>query len=83
MINRDPYMRQMAYKDTFAKLTKLAVKMNPEGFDFIPPTFTLPNELEQFKAYKRSHPKATFIAKPADGSGGDSIILFKNLNQLS
>ena len=45
MINRYPNMRQLAHKDTFAELTKLAVKMDPEGFDFIPPSFILPNDL--------------------------------------
>ena len=65
MINRYPNVRPLAHKDTFADLTRLALEMDPEGFDFIPPTFVLPGpDLPRFEAYKRAHPSATFIAKP-------------------
>ena len=65
MINRYPNVRPLAHKDTFADLTRVAQEMDPEGFDFIPPTFVLPGpDLSRFEAYKRAHPGATFIAKP-------------------
>ena len=83
MINRFPMIRPLCHKDVFAELTKIAQSLDPESYDFIPPTFVLPGpDLVRFNEYKRAHPNATFIAKPDDGSGGDAIVLFKNLNDL-
>ena len=71
------------HKNAFADLMRLAGDIDPEGFDFIPPTFVLPGpDLARFNAYKKKHPNATFIAKPDDGSGGDAIVLFKKLSDL-
>ena len=82
MISRYPSIRPLAFKDTFADLTKIAAELDPEGFDCIPPSFVLPQEMQRFQKYKRAHPNATFIAKPGEGGGGDSIVLFKQLNEL-
>ena len=82
MISRYPSIRPLAFKDAFSDLMRIGHELDPEGFDFIPPSFVLPQEMERFTNYKRAHPNATFIAKPGEGSGGDSIVLFKQLNEL-
>ena len=82
MISRYPTIRTLCHKDVFANLTGIAADLDPQGFDFIPPSFVLPKDMPRFEAYKSAHPNATFIAKPGDGSGGDSIVLFKQLNDL-
>jgi hypothetical protein len=58
--------------------------MYPETFDFIPPSFELPNKHEsvRFADYMKSHPNATYIAKPQIGAQGDGICLFKEFKDL-
>ena len=84
MTARYPNIRGIDYKDTFGQAMKFAVSQDPEAFDFVPPTFELqnPDDAALFKEYQAKNPQATFIAKPAVGSQGDSICLFKELNDL-
>ena len=83
MINRYPGTRSLSNKTVFADMMRIAQEIDPEGFNFIPPTFVLPgSDLAKFEAYRKAHLNATFIAKPDDGSGGDAIALFKKLSDL-
>lgn len=61
----------------------IAEHFNKEAFDFIPRTFVLPQDYNQFKNYLTiSGKNAVFIAKPAQGSQGDDIRLFRDLREL-
>ena len=83
MINRYPGARALAHKNVFSRLTKMAMQIDPESFDCIPPTFVIPGpDGAKFSAYQKAHPNATFIAKPDEGSGGDSITLFTKFSDL-
>ena len=61
----------------------LGEPFHPEAFDYIPRSFILPAQLQQFKHYQLIAGKsATYIAKPLQGSQGDNIVLFKDLREL-
>ena len=72
-------MKELARKDYFGRLMQFAACLYPENFDIVPPTFSFPSKTEfaRFDAYANKYKKATFIAKPQQGSQGDSIQLFK------
>ena len=38
--------------------------VNPDVFEFVPPSFCFPGEDDQWREYAKKNPKATFIAKP-------------------
>ena len=82
--SRYPNISDLAHKDTFASQMNFVSTVDPESFDFIPPSYKLPDpqEFARFSAYKEAHPNATFIAKPTSGGCGDNIFLFKELREL-
>ena len=83
MINRYPNIMPLTTKSMYSDITKLAYGLDPQGLDCIPPTFVFPGpDYNRFQAYAAAHPNATFIAKPDDGAGGDSIKLFKKIRDL-
>ena len=83
MINRYPNITPLTTKSFYSDLTNLANELDTEDLDCIPATFVLPGpDINRFKAYAKAHPSATFIAKPDDGCGGDSIALFKKMKDL-
>jgi hypothetical protein len=57
--------------------------LNPNAFDFIPPTFVLPQEETKLKEYMKKHPNACYIGKPQSGAKGDGIFLFRELKDLT
>jgi len=60
----------------------MAYDENQDEFDFVPKTFTFPQDEYKFALYQAKNPKAVFIAKPQAGSMGDNIVLFQDLNQI-
>lgn len=83
MINRYPNISPLTTKSMFADITKLANELDTQNLDCVPATFVLPGpDINRFKKYAKAHPGATFIAKPDDGSGGDSIALFTKIKDL-
>ncbi len=46
-------MRILAHKDVFGNMMELSRDLAPEAFDFIPPTYNLPNgrEMKRFEDY--------------------------------
>ena len=84
MCNRYPDIKLLAHKDVFGKAMKFCQDLDPNGFDFIPPTFQLPDQQDfaRFAAYKEKNKNATFIGKPQVGAQGDCISLFKELKDL-
>jgi hypothetical protein len=70
MANRYPNVRSLAHKDQFSLMMKVANRIGGDDFDFVPPTFTLPNKSEasRLDEYMAKHRNATFIAKPQVGS---------------
>ena len=64
--NRYPDIKVLAHKDTFANAMKICMEMDPDNFDFIPPTFRLPSSIDsqRFLEYRERNKNATYIAKP-------------------
>jgi predicted ATP-grasp superfamily ATP-dependent carboligase len=54
----------------------------PDDFNFIPPSFLLPDEVSDLEEYMKAFPSYTYIAKPSKGRGGDGIFLVKKFNEL-
>jgi len=44
IINRYPNIKEMSRKDTFEAMMSLASDIDPEIFDFVPPSFILPRD---------------------------------------
>lgn len=84
MANRYPDIKLLAHKDIFASSMQFCSDLDPDTFDFVPPTFKLPSQKDEirFAEYQKKYPNATYIAKPQVGSQGDSISLFKTLRDL-
>lgn len=61
-------------------------KKAPEDYQFFPPTWNLPLDYNQFKAYFENKPKGksrTYIVKPESMSQGKGIFLTKRLEDIS
>merc|ERR1719223_1693730 len=82
--NRYPDIKSLAHKEAFANAMRVCMDLDPEGFDFIPPSFTLPSPIDSQRLleYQAKHKNATYIAKPWKGGQGDSISLFKEMRDL-
>ena len=64
-------------------MTKLATELDSQGRDCIPATFVFPGPDEhRFQEYASANPGATYIAKPNDAAGGESIYLFHSLRDI-
>ena len=50
-INHFPGMEELTRKDNLAKNLNKVRKMFPEEYDFVPPSFQLPNEMGAFQTY--------------------------------
>jgi hypothetical protein len=64
IINRYPNAKELCRKDIFEDMMRIVCNINPEVFEFVPPSFVFPHERPQWEEYKKAHPKLTFIAKP-------------------
>lgn len=64
MVFRYPESGHLCRKDVFGDLMEFSRDLAPEEFDFIPPTYNLPMEVNKFHAYMKAHPGAIYIAKP-------------------
>ncbi len=75
MTNRYPDIKMLAHKDVFGKAMKFCMDVDAASFNFIPPTWQLPDNQDsvRFAEYQNSHPQAVYIAKPQVGAQGDSI----------
>ena len=56
--------------------------MNPEAYNFVPPTFIYPLEQIKFKQYMKENSGACFIAKPSNGLKGKDIFLLRDINDI-
>ena len=82
IINRYPGAKELSHKDIFAKQMKVCMDMDPEGYDFVPPTFNYPAEEKRLAAYMKKHPNICFIGKPQASAKGNGIFLFRDLKDL-
>lgn len=64
MINRYPGAKGLSHKDNFSKQMKICMDINPEAYDFVPPTFIWPDEEKRLKEYMKKNPGACYIGKP-------------------
>lgn len=82
IINRYPKIKDLGRKDQFQTLSSIASEIDPDAFDFVPPSFTFPEDAKKFLAYQKKHKNVTYIAKPLAGAQGDSIVLFQDQDKL-
>jgi hypothetical protein len=61
---------------------KFCRQVDPSSYDFIPTSFNLPFEAEEFHKYQQTFKNSTFIAKPQVGAKGKNIALFSDLDDL-
>jgi hypothetical protein len=82
--NRYPDVKVLAHKDTFAALMNLCMRVNPKGYDMIPPSFnlSLAGDRKRFDTYQQDKKDCVYIAKPQVGAQGDNIALFRDLKDL-
>ena len=64
VINRYPGAKDLSHKDNFSKQMKICMDINPEAYDFVPPTFIWPEEEKRLKEYMKKNPGCCYIGKP-------------------
>jgi tubulin polyglutamylase TTLL9 len=64
-------------------LAKACGKEELDKFDFIAPTYVMPQDYALFQEEFRKNPKAIWIMKPVGKSQGRGIFLFNKLSQIS
>ena len=59
-------MEELTRKDNLAKNLNKVRKMFPNEYNFVPPSFQLPNEMGAFQAYyqEQKKRKPVYISKP-------------------
>nr|XP_054764453.1 tubulin polyglutamylase TTLL7-like [Lytechinus pictus] len=81
-INHFAGMGEICRKDCLARNMTKMVKKHPEEFSFVPRTWIFPAEYSSFQNYvhdlRRRKKTRTFIVKPANGSMGQGITLYRN-----
>ena len=63
-------------------MMKLMQQHHPDIFDFVPRTFSMPEDSQILHDYMKAHPKKTFICKPEDGSEGCGILLAQKYKDI-
>lgn len=91
-VNFYPGMKLCATKCEFARVMGRMQRLFPGEFDFIPKTWSLPEDAAIFREHcaaekaelaARSHPPAVYIVKPDEGCGGDGIYLTTDTQRIS
>ena len=75
IFNQLPGIGVASNKRKFAQIMNTIQKHHPEEFDFVPRTFTMPEDAQILLDFMKKHPTKTFICKPSDGSEGCGILL--------
>lgn len=84
IINRYPFISLVGRKDVFQRIVQASEHFVPGIFDFVPKTFIFSQETALFKQYQAKMGKGiSYIAKPVKGAKGNSIVLFRELKELS
>eukprot|EP00976_Prorocentrum_cordatum_P007692 153446-Prorocentrum_minimum.AAC.1 len=74
-INHFTGMLEICRKKSLAKNISKMAKMFPDDYKFVPKSFVLPAELNEFLAEFKSKKKKTYILKPDSGCQGKGIVL--------
>ena len=82
IINYYPFVKTVAHKDSLKSMMDLCRCFNKEAYEFVPFTFVLPRESEEFNDYSKKRKNALYIAKPSSGSQGDNMMLFKDAKDI-
>eukprot|EP00495_Collosphaeridae_sp_1-RS-2012_P008179 TRINITY_DN8106_c0_g1_i1.p1 TRINITY_DN8106_c0_g1~~TRINITY_DN8106_c0_g1_i1.p1 ORF type:complete len:132 (+),score=7.75 TRINITY_DN8106_c0_g1_i1:609-1004(+) len=79
LTNHFPLLNQACQKHHLAHNLNLFQRLYPNDYNYIPHTWILPEDFEDFKA---SHTKSrTYILKPSIGQQGDGIYLAKTMGR--
>ncbi|CAM4641834.1 unnamed protein product [Leuciscus chuanchicus] len=86
-INHFPGMNEICRKDSLSENMAKMIQSQPEEFSFIPQTWKLPEECEQFQSYvkklEKKNIQKTFIVKPANGAMGRGIFLIQDPKKIT
>jgi ABC-type uncharacterized transport system YnjBCD substrate-binding protein len=77
-----PGINVASNKKSLAEMMKLMQLQYPDKFDFIPQSFSMPEESQALQEFMNAHPKKTFICKPEDGSEGCGILLAQKFKDI-
>lgn len=75
-------LQHFARKNVMCVIMSRLQRFFPDEFSFLPPSFLLPDEVNDLEEYMRAFPSYTYIAKPSKGRGGDGIFLVKKFSEL-
>eukprot|EP00826_Nyctotherus_ovalis_P036329 TRINITY_DN3211_c0_g1_i13.p1 TRINITY_DN3211_c0_g1~~TRINITY_DN3211_c0_g1_i13.p1 ORF type:complete len:565 (+),score=152.27 TRINITY_DN3211_c0_g1_i13:118-1812(+) len=81
-INHFPSMNCLSRKDNLGKNLMRMRRYFPEDYDFVPPTWHLPNEYGDFRTQCTQSKGRTYIVKPEAMSQGKGIYLIKSHEEL-
>ncbi|XP_038049543.1 tubulin polyglutamylase TTLL7-like isoform X2 [Patiria miniata] len=85
-INHFPGMGEICRKDSLARNMAKMVRAHPDEYNFVPRTWIFPSEYNTFQNYfqdlKKRKKHRTFIVKPANGSMGNGISLYRNGDRI-
>ena len=81
LTRKDLLVKNMKRTQRF--LAKAVGKEESDRFDFIAPTYVMPQDYSLFQEEFRKNPKAIWIMKPVGKSQGRGIFLFNKLSQIS
>ena len=82
-INRVPGAELYRNKATQCRILNQLYQLFPEEFKFHPRSFILPKESNELKDFMKENPKNYLIGKPAEGSCGGGIIIFKSIKDMT
>lgn len=82
-VNHFPGSTELTRKDRICvHFERMAKRFGREGFDFLPETYVLPKQMDEFLAVHEAKPDHIWIVKPNASSQGKGIYLMKNLEDL-
>lgn len=82
-INHHPGASQLSHKDLmYRHISKAQTLYGKAAFDFVPETFVLPSEFQEFVHRFEAATDIPWIAKPCASSQGKGVFLVERLDQL-
>jgi tubulin polyglutamylase TTLL5 len=82
-VNHFPGSTELTRKDRICvHFEKMAKRFGSGCFNFLPETYTLPRQVDEFLDVYQNNPNSIWIVKPNASSQGKGIFLLKDINEL-
>lgn len=83
-VNHFPGSTELTRKDRmWIHLHEMAHKFGKQVFNFVPETYVLPKQLDEFLRCYQRHPNYMWIVKPHASSRGRGIFMLRDIQELS